>query len=266
MRKSLGFALIAAASGCAQQVSPPSAVVAVTASDQRATGDLVPQFTAEAAAGELHVVAMLGDRLKMDAFPGPSIQLTATEHLYAVIGTSRVPLVEELYAVPGFEGPTILWTRYVATVAVGDLQSFAIELDRADGTIVSSTVRLPARFAIASPPPSNIKTGDSVAFAISPVPGADSWGYWDAWCDATPSDLIVDGNYDDVYVSADGQGRFQLGATRSNTSKDCAAQLRIRLYALGDYSPAFGSNVGPTTVTHPTGLQDVEVGVHLWAL
>jgi len=264
MREMLGVALVATVSGCAQQVAAPAPVVAVTPSDQRATGDMVPDYYAEAAAGQLHVVAMLGDRLEQDAFPGPSIQLAPTEHLYVVIGTTRVPLAEELYAIAGFENPSILWARYTATIAVDDPQQLAIELDRADGSVVTSTLKVPARFAVTSAPASSVKMGDTVTFAIAPAPRADTWGTWDAWCNSAPTDLIYDGNYDDIYVSAAGQGTFQLGAARSGTDQDCAAQLQLKLRALGDYAAEFGQPTGPITTTHPMGLQDVEVGVHLW--
>lgn len=260
----LGVALVAAVSGCAQQAAAPMPVVAVTSSDQRATGDMIPDFYVEAAAGQLHVVAMLGDRLEQDAFPGPSIELTSTEHLYAVIGTTRVPLAEQLYAIAGFENPSILWARYTATFAADDPQQLAVELDRADGSIATSILKIPARFAVSSAPASDVKMGDTVTFAISPAPSADTWGTWDAWCDSAPSELISDANYQDVHVSAEGQGTFQLGAPRTGTTQDCAAQLQLKLRALGDYAAEFAQPTGPITSTHPIGLQDVEVGVHLW--
>lgn len=260
----MGATLIAAAAGCAQPEAAPNPLLAVTASDQRATSDIVPQFLAEALAGQIKVTALLGDRLERDELPGPSIRLTSTEHLFAVIGDTRVPLVEEQYPVPGFSG-SILWTRYVATI-VGETQQFVIEFDRADGTVVTSTMRVPARFAITSAPSADIKLGDTVTFVISPPPGANTSGYWDAWCDATPDELIYDANRGSVDVAADGQGRSQIGDVRYGTGKNCAAQLQIKLRGLGDYDPGFGSNVGPATSTHPMGLQDVDVGVHLWGI
>lgn len=256
MRGMLGFALLA---GCAQQAAPVPPEIFVTPSDQRATADMVPEFSIEAAAGEQHVVAILHDRLETDRI----IQLTPTEHLFAVFGGGRVPLAEETYALPGYESPMLLATRYTLMLTT-DAQQVGIEFDRADGSIVTSTVKVPARFVIASAPPSDIKLGDTVTFAISPAPGADTWGYWDAWCDASPAELIYDGNAGGVYVAPDGQGNGQIGDVRYGTSNDCVAQLQIKLRALGDYDPAFGSNVGPITSTHPMGLQDVELGVHLW--
>jgi hypothetical protein len=252
----LGVALLA---GCAQQAVAPAPERFVTPSDQRATADIVPAFSNQAAAGEQHVVAILNDRLETDRI----IQLTPTEHLFAVVGGGRVPLVEETYALPGFENPTFLATRYTTTLTT-DAEQVGIEFDRADGSIVTSTVKVPARFAIASPPPPNIKLGDTVTFAISPAPGADSWGYWGAWCDTSPAQLITDGNNDQVYVAPDGRGNSQIGSVHFGTNNDCMAQLQIKLWALGDYDSAFGSRLGPVTSTHPIGLQDVEVGVHLW--
>jgi hypothetical protein len=256
MRGIVGIALLA---GCAQQAAPSPPELFVTPSDQRATADIVPEFSIEAAAGEQYVLAILHDRLETDRI----IQLAPTEHLFAVVGGGRVPLVEETYALPGYENPMLLATRYTRMLTT-DAQRVAIELDRADGSVLTSTINVPARFAISSPPPASIKLGDTVTFAISPAPGADTWGYWDAWCDASPSALIYDGNAGGVYVGPDGQGTSQIGDVRYGTSNDCAAQLQIKLRALGDYDPAFGSNTGPITSTHPMGLQDVEVGVHLW--
>ncbi|MBV8757210.1 MAG: hypothetical protein JO257_08050 [Deltaproteobacteria bacterium] len=252
----IGVVLLA---GCAQQAMAPGAERLVTPSDQRAIADIVPAFSIEAAAGEQHVVAILNDRLETDR----TLELTPTEHLFAVVGGGRVPLVEETYELPGYENPVFLATRYTTTLTT-DARQVRIEFDRADGSIVTSTLNVPARFAIASPPPPNIKLGDTVAFSISPAPGAESWGYWEAWCDTNPNQLITDGNNDQVYVAPDGKGTSQIGGVRFGATNDCMAQLRIRLWALGDYDSAFGSRVGPVTSTHPMGLQDVEVGVHLW--
>lgn len=56
-------------------------------------------------------------------------------------------------------------------------------------------------------------------------------------------------------------------SARSATARTrTAAQLRIMLFALGDYDARFGANTGPVTAPHPIGFQDVEVGVHLWGI
>jgi hypothetical protein len=251
MRAMMMIAVVAAVSGCAEPAPEPPPMVLVTPSDQRATADIVPDFEADAASGTVHVVAMLDDRLDGSR----SIELSSTEHLYAVIGSTRTPLVGELYLEPS--SAHVLWARYTATVPVGDIRYLSIEFDRADGTTVSSTITMPAEFTI-SGLPANIKMGDMVTFQVAPSPGVWTYGYWDAWCDATPTDIISDGNYGEVSVSPDGKGTYQFGEQKPS-DKNCAGTIRVRLGGSGVYDPAFA----PTS-SAPVGYQAVTSSAQLW--
>jgi hypothetical protein len=256
MREIMGIVVLV---GCGQQLGSDKPIIAVTPSNQRATSDIVPQFFADGSGSELNLDIQLFDRLEQDQDPQPAIELSANEHLYAVVGQTRVRLIGELYPVPGFGAPSILWQRYTATIPAAP--EVAIEFARADGSVVTSTIDAPAAFVISSPPPPDMRMGDQVTFAISPAPDSQSWARWDAWCDATPDQLISSSGYDVVEVAADGEATTQLGVADYGYATDCAAQLQVMVYAYGHYDPAFA-----TTYVAPLARQQAQVGVHLWGI
>jgi hypothetical protein len=262
MRELLGIACVVVAAGCAQPETPSARIIAVTPSSERATSDIVPQFIAEGADGELRIEAMLFDRLVDEADSAVvdenTVELATPERLVAVIGDARVPLVGELFPVPGIKSPTVLWARYTATIADDGPLDLAIDFERADGTTLRSTMHVVAPFAVSALPES-LKIGDRISFRVSPAPGADTWGSWDASCDATPDQTIY-ADDTSVHVAADGTGTLQLGSLRTSNA-DCAAHLRIRLYGGGAYDSAFG--LDPTgTVSY----QGTKLAVHISGL
>jgi hypothetical protein len=146
-------------------------------------------------------------------------------------------------------------TQYTATLPTNDPGTFAIELDRADGSILTSTLNVFSPFQFATPPTHEVTSGDLVTFALTPAAGEARTGYWSTWCDTT-ADAVYVSIYDSG-VTVDDQGN---GTLLYDIHLGCDAHLRVLLDGGGSYDPTFFST-NQQAAPHPAGYRALDTSI-----
>ncbi len=255
-----GLALISACSACGSKTTSEGAgadarraELAATPSLDRGTTDLSPNFSSTTLGGQTTILAILGDRLLADLLTHPTIELAPSEHLVAVVGGTRTALEEQIALVPGTD---VLHTQYTVILPINDPGTLVIELDRADGSILTSTLNVFAPFQFATPPPHEVTSGDLVSFTLTPAGGEARTGHWSTWCDATADSVYVSVYYSQVSVDAQGNGIL-----RYDIHLDCDAHLRVLLDGGGSYDPKF-FNANEPSMPPPAAYRALDTSIH----
>jgi len=256
MNRTAFFALLTACAGIEGDPDyvPPCTHCQPTPSEARDTGNLVFFASAAVVEGETWIEMRLADRLE----DGRAVQLSGDDHFIAVVNGVRHDPVELVDNVNSYLKP-----KYLVIAATGDPGTIDIQLERAGGAFVTSTVRVPAAYEITTRPNDELKRGDRVSFAIAPPPQMERPGFanWqcasNTWIDPytiAKTFFVEPDGIVEFFLAADYDKRDNLG------SDDCDGFIVIMLKAEGAFDPAFAASSTP-----PVGLQTRIIdGVHLW--